>query len=211
MDDALKARLVGATVLVLLAVLLIPELLSGRKAAAPAAEQDTAVRGTRTFTIELAGGQGGSSVTEAPAARVAQAPAVSEPAAPPSAEARPEPQPAAQGVRVAQAADTPAAPPASVTAPPASEPDAAIAPAPAIPARGGWAVQVGAFGSEASARKLVDQLREAGYRAYVAPVSRGGKTLHRVRVGPEAARAEAESLVAGLKVRGLPATVVEND
>jgi cell division septation protein DedD len=57
----------------------------------------------------------------------------------------------------------------------------------------------------------VDQLREAGYRAYVAPVSRGGKTLHRVRVGPEAARAEAESLAARLKVRGLPATVVEND
>lgn len=229
MDDALKARLVGATVLVLLAVLLIPELLSGRKAAAPGSEQDTAARGNRTFTIELSGGQGGSSVTAEPAEsapRVAQAPAVGEPAsspagpaetsgespaAPPSAEARPAPQPTTEGVRVAQAAETPAAPPASVTAPPASEPDAAIAPAPVIPARGGWAVQVGAFGSEASARKLVDQLREAGYRAYVAPVSRSGKTLHRVRVGPEAARAEAESLVAGLKVRGLPATVVEND
>ncbi len=219
MDDALKARLVGATVLVLLAVLLIPELLSGRKAAAPGSEQDTAARGNRTFTIELSGGQGGSSVTAEPAEsapRVAQAPAVGEPASSPAGPAEtsgesPAPQPTTEGVRVAQAAETPAAPPASVTAPPASEPDAAIAPAPVIPARGGWAVQVGAFGSEASARKLVDQLREAGYRAYVAPVSRSGKTLHRVRVGPEAARAEAESLVAGLKVRGLPATVVEND
>jgi DedD protein len=219
MDDALKARLVGATVLVLLAVLLIPELLSGRKAAAPGSAQDTAARGNRTFTIELSGGQGGSSVTAEPAEsapRVAQAPAVGEPASSPAGPAEtsgesPAPQPTTEGVRVAQAAETPAAPPASVTAPPASEPDAAIAPAPVIPARGGWAVQVGAFGSEASARKLVDQLREAGYRAYVAPVSRSGKTLHRVRVGPEAARAEAESLVAGLKVRGLPATVVEND
>jgi cell division septation protein DedD len=72
-------------------------------------------------------------------------------------------------------------------------------------------VQVGAFGSEAAARKLVDQLRESGYKVYVAPVSRGGRTLHRVRVGPEPERAEAESLLAGLKVRGLPATVVEND
>jgi DedD protein len=229
MDDALKARLIGATVLVLLAVLLIPELLSGRKAAAPATVQDAAARGTRTFTIELAGGSGGSTVTEAPAPAAppaTQAPAVGEPAGitaqqaetpaestaeTPAAESRPVPQTATDSVRVAQATDTPSAPPATVAAPPASEPDAAIAPAPVIPARGGWAVQVGAFGSEASARKLVDQLREAGYRAYIAPVSRGGKTLHRVRVGPEAARAEAESLVAGLKVRGLPATVVAND
>ena len=223
MDDALKARLIGATVLVLLAVLLIPELLSGRKAAVPAAAQDASTRGTRTFTIELAGSSGSSTVTEAPsvaASPVAKAPAASEPAgspagaaeapaATPAAESLP-PQPASEPVRVAQAADAPSTPPASA-APPASEPDAAIAPAPVIPARGGWAVQVGAFGSEASARKLVDQLREAGYRAYVSPVSRGGKTLHRVRVGPEPARAEAESLVAGLKVRGLPATVVAND
>ena len=57
MDDALKARLIGATVLVLLAVLLIPELLSGRKVSAPASAQDAAARGTRTFTIELAGGE----------------------------------------------------------------------------------------------------------------------------------------------------------
>ena len=33
MDESLKARLIGAAVLVALAVLLIPELLSGRKAA----------------------------------------------------------------------------------------------------------------------------------------------------------------------------------
>ena len=36
MEDQLKARLIGASVLVLLAVLLIPELLSARKPAADA-------------------------------------------------------------------------------------------------------------------------------------------------------------------------------
>ena len=53
MDQNLQARLIGATVLVVLAVLLIPELLSGRKAGAPPAEG--AAPGARTFTIELDG------------------------------------------------------------------------------------------------------------------------------------------------------------
>ena len=72
-------------------------------------------------------------------------------------------------------------------------------------------MQVGAFGSAATARKLVEDLGTAGFRAYESPVSRSGKTLHRVRVGPEPARADADRLAARLKARGLPATVVAND
>jgi DedD protein len=221
MDDALKARLIGATVLVALAVLLIPELLSGRKQESPAAAPDVATaRGTRTFTIELAGGPQGATVNETP-------PAVrNEPLpAPPATESatQPAPVPASQpgaaepvapvtepAQRIAQAASPEPSPPSAPSVKSAL-PEPAPAPAPAIPGRGGWAVQVGAFGSAASAAKLVNQLQEAGYKAYVSPVSRSGKTLHRVRVGPEAERSEAESLVAGLKVRGLPATVVAND
>jgi cell division septation protein DedD len=58
---------------------------------------------------------------------------------------------------------------------------------------------------------MVDQLKSAGYHAYISPVSRSGKRLNRVRVGPEAERARAEGLAASLKARGLPATVVAND
>jgi DedD protein len=221
MDDALKARLIGATVLVALAVLLIPELLSGRKQESPAATPEVATaRGTRTFTIELAGGPQGSTVSETPPA------ARNEPlAAPPASESATQPPPVTASQpgasepaapvsepaqRVAQAANPEPSPPSAPSVK-ATVPEPAPAPAPAIPGRGGWAVQVGAFGSAASAAKLVNQLQEAGYKAYVSPVSRSGKTLHRVRVGPEAERSEAESLVAGLKVRGLPATVVAND
>ena len=46
MDTALKARLIGATVLVALAVLLIPELLSGRKPLDSATAQPEGTRGT---------------------------------------------------------------------------------------------------------------------------------------------------------------------
>jgi cell division septation protein DedD len=72
-------------------------------------------------------------------------------------------------------------------------------------------VQVGAFGSADTARRLVQDLGGAGYRAFVSPVNRGGKTLYRVRVGPAGDRAGAEQLVPRLKARGLPATVVQND
>jgi DedD protein len=70
---------------------------------------------------------------------------------------------------------------------------------------------VGAFGSPDTARKLVGDLNGAGYRAFVSPVNRGGKTLYRVRVGPEKDRAGAEQVAPRLKARGLPATVVRND
>ena len=211
MDEVLKARLIGAAVLVAIAVLLIPELLSGRKTVEPVAEE-AGPRGSRTFTIELGGGAGQSvrtptTVTTAPeplpsaptpAATVA-AP-VTEPATP--VETTPPPAEVAAAPVEREPAPPPAAAPtvAKPTPPPAS-----------APSRGGWAVQVGAFGSADTAAKLVRDLSGAGYRAFVSPVARGGKTLHRVRVGPEAEKVDAEQLAGRLKARGLPATVVQND
>jgi cell division septation protein DedD len=72
-------------------------------------------------------------------------------------------------------------------------------------------VQVGAFSAAATARKLVADLGKDGLTAYVAPLERGGKTLHRVRVGPVASKAEAEQLAARLKTRGLPGSIVAPD
>jgi DedD protein len=226
MEEALKARLIGAAVLVAIAVLLIPELLSGRKAVEPVAEQGTGQRGTRTFTIELDGAPGQSArspMTSAPPAAETQAPAAIVPQADTP---RPGPEPAAEpvpqpGPQVAEAQRPPAQPAAATTAPATSEQTVesppvgeapAARPAVAAPAAGGdWAVQVGAFGSADTARKLVKDLTGAGYRAFVSPVLRGGKTLHRVRVGPEADKASAEQVAQRLKGRGLPATVVRNE
>jgi DedD protein len=211
MDESLKARLIGAAVLVAVAVLLIPELLSGRKTAEPQPAGPAEARGTRTFTIELNGGTAAGDlqpppVVEAPApapVAVVEQPAVEPPVAAP-AESGPEPAP------------EPAAPrePAAVAkAPPAipDQPPVETAPAPAAVTRGGWAVQVGAFGSATAAQRLVKDLQGAGYRAYVSPVTRSGKTLHRVRVGPEAGRDDANRLAERLKGRGLPTAVVAND
>jgi cell division septation protein DedD len=72
-------------------------------------------------------------------------------------------------------------------------------------------VQVGAFGSAESARKLVKQLEADGFAVYVSSVERNGKPLHRVRVGPEPARAAADALAVRLKARGLPVSLVANN
>ena len=208
MDESLKARLIGAAVLVAVAVLVIPELLSGRKTAEPAAVDPAAARGTRTFTIELNGGSTTSGDLQQPP--VAEAP-VSEPVAvaerpaaepPQAARAEPPPEP-----------PVPRAPPSvAETQPPTSTaPPVEAVPAAAPVTRGGWAVQVGAFGSAAAAQRLVTELEGAGYRAFVSPVTRSGKTLHRVRVGPESGRDGATRLAERLKGRGLPTAVVEND
>jgi len=223
MEDALKARLIGATVLVVLAVLLIPELLSGRKPSEPVARQaEAAGRGTRTFTIELGGASDGSVVTQGAPKSVPTTAPPAAPSPPPRSEATQvagEARAAVAGTPTAASSDGKVAGPQPAPAAPIPKPrpEAVATPAPesapaqVIPARGGWAVQVGAFGSAEAANKLVRQLQSADFAAYVAPVSRSGKTLHRVRIGPVSARAGAEALVPALKARGLPATVVAND
>ena len=104
--------------------------------------------------------------------------------------------------------------PGSARAPGAEAPpvmEKAAAAGDSRPTRGTWSVQVGAFGSTESARKLVEQLEADGFSAYVSSVDRNGKKLHRVRVGPEPARAAADALAGRLKTRGLPVSLVAND
>jgi DedD protein len=218
MEDPLKARLIGAVILVALAVLLVPELLSGRKSAAPGevvAQGDG--RGTRTYTIDLTGATPAQAVPDArpkpeeqapPAAAVAEPQAVPEPGAGESAALAPAEGRSAQS----EAAPPSVAPkPAEATPSPKAAPATAELPPAKASVKGGWSVQVGAFGSAATAGKLVAELKSAGYSAYIAPISKGGKTLHRVRVGPEAVRGDADRLAARLKGRKLPTTVVAND
>jgi cell division septation protein DedD len=92
---------------------------------------------------------------------------------------------------------TKAAPKPAIVAEPAPKP---------VAGSGKYSVQVGAFSSADGARKLVGNLKAAGFSAYVlAPAP--GKKLHRVRVGPVANRAAADQLASKLKSRGLPVAV----
>lgn len=64
-----------------------------------------------------------------------------------------------------------------------------------------WAVQLGAFATVDEANKLRDEVRAASFPAYVDKVVREGRTLWRVRVGPEAERSGAESTRDRLRAR----------
>ena len=116
-----------------------------------------------------------------PAATPAVAKATPEPTAP--VEAKPTPRPAVASVEPPKPA--PATPAAATPAPKPSTPAASDL---------GFAVQLGAFASQAEAHALRDRLRAAGFSAIVQPVPTAKGTLNRVRVGPVATRAEAEQL-----------------
>lgn len=57
-----------------------------------------------------------------------------------------------------------------------------------------WVVQVGSFASRENAEGLNNDLRKAGYRSFIEPLKKSGKTTYRVRIGPELKRSDAESI-----------------
>jgi DedD protein len=102
--------------------------------------------------------------------------------------------------------------PSSVVELAAAAQPTADAPASALPAHraGGWAVQLGAFKSEAEANKLRDRLRAASIASFVERVGSGDSQLWKVRAGPYADRAGADKargdIDAKLKVKGMIVT-----
>ena len=202
MDNAVKERLVGAAVLVLLVVIVVPALLSGPRESAPPAGADAAdadvpagpAGEVRVVEIDLTGKPG-----------QAAAAAVLDPVADPAAVPAPAPE---TGVEVPRADDLAgvAAQEAAPTESPSST-SKQLAEVPAPPA-GGWAVQVAALSSGDAAAKLAADLKARGYSAFVLEHRADGRVFYRVRVGPESQRERADALAARLQGEGLKPTVV---
>jgi DedD protein len=62
-----------------------------------------------------------------------------------------------------------------------------------------FALQVGTFGNNENAEKMRDQMREAGYSAFVKKSSSKGKTSYKVRIGPELERSVLEKIKKDVK------------
>ncbi|MBW7469976.1 SPOR domain-containing protein [Marinobacter sp. M216] len=58
---------------------------------------------------------------------------------------------------------------------------------------GAWVVQLGSFGNADNARRLRDKVRDKGYGSHLQKVERGDATLTRVFSGPFASKADAEA------------------
>lgn len=173
MQQRHKQRLVGAVVIVSLAVIFLPMLLRGP------VEQ-------RRFDVP-------AEMPPRPEARTTTrpAPVPGEPP-PPVLERIPVRAPDSEETTPAEA-EVPAVP--EVPDPvPAEE-----APTGAQSDNRGYAVQVGSFRNRDNAVALRDRLREAGYPAYVEE-SRAGEsaTVFRLRVGPTSDREESRALAARL-------------
>lgn len=209
MDLRLKERLVGAIVLVLLGVWLIPWLLDGENDESEPADavalslptpEDAAPVKTRTIDLD--------EERRPPAAAARAESGASRPggAGPHEAAGAALPQPApVQSSSALKAASPSRTEPAAAEAAPSAPGTAASA------AAGEWAVQLGSFGDEANADRLAARVSTYGYDAAVSPYRAGGRVMHRVRVGPQPTRAEAEAVASSLSAHGFVAQVVTAD
>jgi cell division septation protein DedD len=165
MDTALKQRLIGAVVLVALAVIFLPMLIKG-----PAPDS-----GVSDVPLDVPQAPDGQYETR-------ELPLVAPGDVPTSG---------VVGLEGAAPANTTAASadPATGSAPPASDGQRL----PAADAAGDFAVSFGAYASTADADAVIARLKQAQLPGYREPATINGKTAYRVRIGPFADRAAAES------------------
>ncbi|MCD9031374.1 SPOR domain-containing protein [Luteimonas sp. Y-2-2-4F] len=198
MDSGLKQRLIGAAVLIALAVIFLPMLVKG-----PAPDS-----GVSDLPLDLPETPRGEVVTR-------DLPLIAPPPAPEDG-----------GVLEAQrrGGTTPASTPApapsgelptvdTAAAPRASAAGADASPAlPATTAGGAYAVHFGSYGNSVDAETVVNRLRADDLPAESARATVSGKAVWRVRIGPYASRADAEAVrVAASRVGTNDARVIALD
>ena len=179
MNQLLKQRLVGAVVLVSLAVIFIPIILEG-----PDDEWSPRTQGMPeppqiTYHAE------GETELPLPVDEAAEVPGP----APPVVTA--EPQPQVDPGSTAATQPPPAAGPA--VAAPAPVPVRETPPSAPV-ATGDWAIQIGRFSQQLNAQGLRDRLKKAGYAAFLQEDRTDSGQSWRVLVGPLKTRDDAEKI-----------------
>jgi DedD protein len=192
MERALKERIIGAAVLVVFAVLVVPVFLDG-----PPDEPEIV---SERVPLPGQAEQGETRTVVLTRDRDEPVPAATDQPEPEPREAEP-PRPAAPAPSVSQSR------PESAPGKPASQPDTAQSDTTSS-ATGMWAVQLGSFGNQQNAERLAADLRTQGYAAFLSQLPTQDGALHRVRVGPQKDRASAEDMAARLQKSGHKGQVV---
>jgi DedD protein len=195
LDKAYKQRMVGALVLVALAVIFLPMLFSRQDeqrqvtVEAPAAPQPSAMPQVQIDPVAVPEPQ---ALPQEPVPTDEEVAEEVVPAAPAAAPAAPAPTIPAQIARpatpppVAKPIPAPAQPITSAT----SKPDTTQSRVDANGLSVSWSVQLASLSNRASAESLQKNLRSQGYNAYI----RSADGKNRVFVGPLIERAEADRL-----------------
>jgi DedD protein len=230
MDPALKKRLIGASVLIVLAIVFLPMLFDGSEPVRSENVQlDIPVPPQRDFETRvvpldqptpstgMADAIGVSDAIDSSQQddSLAAAPVlVDEPVAEAVAPAAPRVD-AVSGETVGGSTtptDTATTQQPVATLPPPAPVAAAVA-APVAAATGRFMVNIGSYANAANASQLESALRAVGLAVRSESVNVDGKTARRLRLGPYATRALAEN--ARIKAKGvradLPASVIEID
>jgi DedD protein len=167
-DEGLKKRLIGATVLVSLVVIFVPMLL----------EKDSVVSTDMEENI----------IPDKPemdfSSRVMPLESEDLSTPPPASEQATKPAPQVQ--------ETAGKPVSQGEAKPAVKPQPQPAQRVGLSA---WVIQVGSFSKHGNADKLVKTLQGQKYAAFTDQVDVKGKILHRVLVGPEVDKKRAEKML----------------
>jgi DedD protein len=192
MDRSLKERIIGAVVLVVFAVMVVPVFLDG-----PSTKTEII-----TESVSLPGQNGQTRKTQT---------IVLE-------RDRTEPVPVSGNTSVADnksavihvKKDQPVVAKSLGTGPVKSEPKAAgnTKLVQAISPTGMWAVQLGSFSNQANADRLAADLRKQGFAAFLSQLQTESGSLHRVRIGPQKNREGAEAMAAKLNSAGHKGQVV---
>lgn len=220
MDPGLKKRLIGAAVLIALAVIFVPMLLPSRSDTGPQSlsltvpPQPGAEMQTRVLTV---GPDSASAGTSAVASindpdRVARLdlagrspPAPGGTAATGTVVAPPQPNIAAGPGAPAAANSTSAIATATTAAATTPAPTKPAGPPPVTGGPGAvagtiYTVNMGIYSNQAGAERLVANAKQHGFTAVATPETWQGKPVLRVRAGPFGSRAQAEA--ARLKLKG---------
>jgi DedD protein len=195
MERALKERIIGAAILVLFVVLVVPIFLDGPPDATEIVSERVLLPGqedqktqtvvldrNRTEPVPLA-----SNTTPAPGA------------------AAPEP---AQSKTEAVKEATSVVQKKTESEPKVVAPEPKPKPPPVTSTTGMWAVQLGSFSNKENAEKLAADLRKRGYAAFLSQLATGSGQLHRVRIGPQKDRESAEAMAGRLLKVGHKGQVV---
>jgi DedD protein len=213
MDQMLKQRLIGAIVIIALAVIFIPMILEGPEKGSstrtenlpppPAIDYQTEVElpvpAAASESSEMPAG------TAAPEQEVSALPEAAVPPAEPAPVATPAP------VKPVETAAPPPAPKPAVAKQPPPPPEKPAPKTVSAAAQGGWVLQVGSFTQQANAQSLRDRLKKAGYQVSMQVAKGADGSVHRVLVGPVSDRTAAEKLRDKLAhEQKLSAMVLEN-